>query len=80
MKKRVIAFAVLLIFISCKSVDGECFIVYEKRQIEENYFFLWEREMEWNNETDNFQVSVNQLKVPYDVYTRFDVGDEFCRD
>ena len=36
--------------------------------------------MEWNNETDNFQVSVNQLKVPYDVYTRFDVGDEFCRD
>ena len=81
MKKGAIIFLGILFLFSCKSKDGECFIINEKRQIEGSYFFLWERELNFNNNgVDNFQSLVDQLKVPYDIYASFGVGDEFCRE
>ena len=80
MNKRVLSLISVCFFLSCKSKDGECFIIYDKRQIDDSYFFLWERELDWNNGVDDFQSRVNQLKIPYDIYSSFDIGDEFCRE
>ena len=83
MNKVVLILISVYFFLSCKSKDGECFIIYDKRQIEDSYFFLWERELDFNNNNNGvneFQSLVNQLKIPYEVYSRFGVGDEFCRE
>ena len=78
-RKKYLLISILFLF-SCRSKEGECLIIYDKRQIEESYFFLWERELDWNNGVDDFQSRVNQLKVLYDIYSRFSIGDEFCRE
>ena len=80
MKKEVLTLIIIYFFLSCKSKDGECFIIYDKTQIDDSYFFLWERKLDWNNGIDDFQPTVNQIKIPYNIYSSFDIGDEFCRE
>ena len=38
------------------------------------------KELDWNNGIDDFQATVNQIKIPYNIYSSFDIGDEFCRE